>query len=251
MSERAEMLPKEYCLELSKLCSESKPLEFDVVKNIVERELDGSIYELFNSFDMKPLGPASIGQVHKAVLKDGRKVVIKVQRPNIDVVMRQDIMLFKTIIKPIKFAPSVGTIDLNEVLEDLWKITQQELNFFVEAINTIKFKEVSDKYEGISCPEIVRKYITQKVLTMEFIDGFSIDNELKLEEYEINRKKITKKLANNFISQVLKEEFFHADPHKGNIMIRMTEKENSKGEIKKVPEIVWIDFGMIKKVNPA
>ena len=242
MSKRTELLPKNYCQELEKLCEESNPLEFDVVKDVIENEFGKPIYELFESFEQKPIGSASIGQVHKAILKDTNKeVVVKIQRPNIDVIMRRDIMLLRLVLKPLKLAPSIGgTIDLYKILEDLWKITQQELNFFVEATNTIKFKNITNKYDGINCPEIIRNYTTQKVLTMEYINGFSITNEEKLKEYNIDKQELGNKLANNYISQVLKEDFFHADPHQGNIMIRI---------VNDTYEIVWIDFGMIRETK--
>lgn len=240
LSKRTELLPKAYCKELEKLCSESNELEYEVIKSIIEYELDKPINDIFKSFDTKPLGSASIGQVHKAVLKNNQKVVVKIQRPNIDVIMRQDIMLFKSVLKLVKFAPGIGGVDLYKLLDDLWRITQQELNFLIEATNTIKFRRAMKHYKNVTCPIIYEEYTTQKIMTMEYIDGFSISDTSLYEN--IDREKLGNDLAQNFISQILKEEFFHADPHQGNILIRMKDDE---------PEIVWIDFGMIHKVPKA
>lgn len=237
MSKRNELLPKAYCKELEKLCSESNVLAYEVISSIIEHELGKPIDEVFSSFDTKPIGSASIGQVHKATLKNGKKVVVKIQRPNIDTIMRQDIMLFRTILKPLKLAPGLGGVDLYKLLDDLWKITQQELNFFVEATNTIKFRNTMAHYKGVTCPKVFDEYTTQKVLTLEFIDGFSISDAV--DKPEIDKKDLGNRLAQNFISQVLNEEFFHADPHQGNIFIRMKDDK---------PEIVWLDFGMVHHV---
>ena len=237
MSKRNELLPKAYCKELEKLCSESNVLEYEVISSIIEHELGKPIDEVFSSFDKKPIGSASIGQVHKATLKNGKKVVVKIQRPNIDTIMRQDIMLFRIILRPLKLAPGLGGVDLYKLLDDLWKITQQELNFFVEATNTIKFRNTMTHYKGVTCPKVFDEYTTQKILTLEFIDGFSISDVV--DKPEIDKKDLGNRLAQNFISQVLNEEFFHADPHQGNIFIRMKDDK---------PEIVWLDFGMVHHV---
>ena len=237
MSKRNELLPKAYCKELEKLCSESNVLEYEVISSIVEHELGKPINEIFASFDKKPIGSASIGQVHKATLKNKKKVVVKIQRPDIDVVMRQDIMLFRMVLRPLKLAPGLGGVDLYKLLDDLWKITQQELNFFVEATNTIKFRKMMTHYKGVTCPIIYEEYTTQKVLTMEFIDGFSVEEAKN--KPEIDCAELGNRLAQSFIAQVLNEDFFHADPHQGNIFIRMKDEK---------PEIVWIDFGMVHHV---
>lgn len=238
MSKRNELLPKTYCKELEKLCSDSNVLEYEVISSIVEHELGKPIDEVFSSFNKKPIGSASIGQVHKAILKsNNQKVVVKIQRPDIDIIMRQDIMLFRMVLRPLKLAPGLGGVDLYKLLDDLWKITQQELNFFVEATNTIKFRNAMSHYKNVTCPKIYEEYTTQKVLTMEFIDGFGIDEAPN--KPEIDCKELGNRLAQNFIAQVLNEEFFHADPHQGNIFVRMTDN---------IPEIVWIDFGMVHHV---
>lgn len=233
MSKRTDLLPKSYCNELARLCEESKPLSFDEVRAVVEEQLGDSIDKLFKSFEEKPLGSASIGQVHKAVLPDGRQVVVKVQRPGIDMIMYQDIMLLRKLIKPLKLAPSVGgAVDFYGLLEELWKVTQQELNYLIEATGTIRFASLNNDLQGIACPKIEEGYTTSKVMTMEFIDGFSIGNNEKLDQLGIDRKELGARMIQNYIKQILDDGFFHADPHQGNIMVRQG-------------EIVWIDMGMM------
>lgn len=230
LSKRDDLLPKEYCKELEKLCNDTNPLDYAIVKKVIEQELGKPLNDIFATFDINPLGSASISQVHKAILKTGESVVVKIQRPDIYELMKQDIMLFRAVIKPFRNNQAIKNINLYQLLNELWKITQQELNFFIEAINTIKFKRSIEKYPEINCPIVYQEYTTQKVLTMEYIDGISIIN------YTGDRKELGNRLAQNFISQILTEEFFHADPHQGNIIIRNN-------------EIVWIDFGMIYRLT--
>ena len=232
MSKRTDILPKAYCKELAKLCEESKPLPFEEVKKVIEEQLCAPIDELFASFQEKPLGSASIGQVHRAKLKSGKEVVVKIQRPGIDVIMEHDIMLLRKLIRPLKLAPSVGAVDFNGLLEELWKVTQQELNYFIEAINTMRFAQLNQQVEGISCPNIETEYTTSKVMTMEYIPGYSILDLEKMKQSGISPKELGKRMVQNYLKQILDDGFFHADPHQGNIMVRGN-------------DIVWIDMGMM------
>lgn len=233
MSKRTDILPKVYCTELEKLCEESKPLPIDEVVAVIEEQLGKPISDLFESFEEKPLGSASIGQVHAAVLKDGRPVVVKVQRPGVEETMRQDIMLLKKLVKPLKLAPSKGeVIDFRALLEELWKVSQQELNYLIEATSTIKFRELNADQPGVTCPVIEETLTTSKVMTMEFIKGCSIGDNEKLDAQGYDRSTLGSVMTQNYIKQVLDDGFFHADPHQGNIMVRDE-------------EIVWIDMGMM------
>lgn len=233
MSKRTDILPKVYCVELEKLCEESKPLPIDEVVAVIEEQFGKPISDLFESFEEKPLGSASIGQVHAAVLKDGRPVVVKVQRPGVEETMRQDIMLLRKLVKPLKLAPSMGeVIDFRALLEELWKVSQQELNYLIEAVSTIKFRELNADQPGITCPIIEETLTTSKVMTMEFIKGCSIGDNEKLDAQGYDRGALGSLMTQNYIKQVLDDGFFHADPHQGNIMVRDE-------------EIVWIDMGMM------
>lgn len=234
LSKRTDLLPISYCKELEKLCSSVTVIDFNIIKQIIKEEL-GSL-DIFENIEVIPVGSASIAQVHKATLKNGEKVIIKVQRPMVYDTMRQDIMLFNSVIKPLKIITTIDGVDLYSLLNDLWLITQQELNFFNEAINTIKFGEVIKKYDGIICPKIYKEYTTSKIITMEYINGINILDS------DVNKKELGNKLAQNFIYQALDEQFFHADPHQGNILIKY--KENGYN-------IVWIDFGMVYSLNKS
>lgn len=238
MSMRTDFLPKAYCKELEKLRTDVKPLSIDEVKDAIEEELNHPIHELFETFDENPLGSASIGQVHMATLKDSnKKVVVKIQRPNIKEVMFKDINLMKKAIKMLKIIPIAGdNIDLASVVDELWTISQEELDFLVESRHLKEFYENNRDEEDISCPVVEDTLTTSKILVMEFIEGYSIGNIKKLDEDKIDRTQLGTTLTNNYMKQVLNDGFFHADPHPGNIRIRDK-------------KIVWIDMGMMGRLS--
>lgn len=232
MSKRTDLLPRSYCQELENLCENSTPLSLEEATTVVEEQLKASMQDIFRQFDEVPLGAASIGQVHKAVLKDGRQVVVKVQRPGVQETMRHDIMLLRKLVRPLKMAPRVGEkIDFMGMLEELWKVSQEELNYLIEAVHTIEFRNLNADEPGINCPEIIAELTTSKVMTMEYVEGFSIGDSDRLDREGYDRDVLGKLMIQNYIKQVLTDGFFHADPHQGNIMIR--------GD-----ELVWIDMGM-------
>lgn len=233
MSKRNDILPKEYCVELEKLCENSKPLPALEIIDVIESEFGRPIDEIFASFEEKPLGSASIGQVHRATLPDGKEVVVKVQRPGVYTTMKEDIGIMRKIAKPLKFAPSVGgVVDFHSLIEEFWKVSMQELDFTIEAEHTRMFYKNNEDVPGIRCPIIEDSLTTSRVMTMEFVKGFSIGNVDKLDEINVDRDELGTRLTKNYIKQVLGDGLFHADPHQGNIFY-------SDGDI------VWIDMGMV------
>jgi len=238
MSMRTDFLPAEYCAELEKLRTNVRELTMDEVRQVIETELSGTLEELFDSFDEKPVGSASIAQVHTAVLKDtDKKIVIKVQRPGIREVMTQDISLMRKAVKMLKIIPVDESIDIADVVEEMWTISQEELDFMVEARHINEFYENCRETDGVTCPAVENSLTNSKILVMEYIDGYSIGNTEQLDTDGIDRTELGSRLAESFMKQVLDDGFFHADPHPGNIRIRNG-------------EIVWIDMGMMGRITP-
>ena len=232
MSSRTDALPKEYCEELEKLRADVKPLDIEVIKKEIENELGRPVSELFQSIDEKPLGSASIAQVHAAVLPDGQKVVIKVQRPYVADMMMKDFALLSKAAKMAKISPVNQTVDFNMVVQELKEVSINELDFRIEAENTMEFEDNMKDIRYVDCAKIYPEYTTQRVMTMSYVDGFSIGNLEKLEEEGYDRKEVAVKLVNNFLKQVLDDGLFHADPHQGNLQI-----QNGR--------IIWLDWGMV------
>ena len=244
MSSRVDMLPESYCKELEKLRQNVKELDPEIARAVIEQETGKKIDEIFQEFRDKPLGSASVGQAHYGVLKDGTKVVTKVQRPLIAEMMREDFVLLKKLGRLINMVgetddDSEQMIDLVSVIEELEKVTNEELDFRVEAENTRFFMEncIEDP-EKISCPTVIDELTTERIFTMTFVDGYSISKKDRLIEEGYDPEEIGSVILDNYMHQVLDVGTFHADPHQGNIMI-------SSGKP------VWIDFGMIGRITDA
>lgn len=236
MSMRSDILPKRYCDELMKLCSDVEPMPFSEVEEVLQEAFGCPWQEEFQEIQRKPLGSASIAQVHRAVLKTGEEVVVKVQRKGIYEVMARDIGLMK---KAVKLLPPVSikeAVDLNLVLEELWRVTQEEMNFLTEAANMEEFSRKNKNVAFVKTPILYREYTTASVLVMEYIDGIPIDDKETLLAGGYDLDEIGSKFVDNFIKQVMDDGFFHADPHPGNVMIQGG-------------KIVWIDMGMMGRLS--
>ena len=244
MSSRVDLLPESYCKELEKLRQNVKELDPQIARAVIEQESGKKIEELFDEFRDEPLGSASIGQAHYAKMKDGTKVVVKVQRPLIADMMRNDYVLLKkgaAMVNAINDASDDDSekIDLLSVIEEMEKVTEEELDFRIEAENTRFFKEncIEDETK-ISCPTVIDELTTERMFTMTFVDGCSIGKKDKVIAQGCDVNEIGSVIVDNYLHQVLDVGTFHADPHQGNIMVA--------GGIP-----YWIDFGMIGRITEA
>ncbi|MEG2687097.1 MAG: AarF/UbiB family protein, partial [Christensenellaceae bacterium] len=145
LSMRADLIPSEYCDELTSLRSHVTPFPFAEAKQVIAQEYGVKSWrEVFSSLEAQPLGSASIAQVHKAVLKDGRNVVVKVQRPRIKETMGQDIAILRRAIALVKFAPELGDpLDFQIMVEEMWVVAQQEMDFLIEASHLEEFSKLN------------------------------------------------------------------------------------------------------------
>lgn len=236
MSMRSDILPEEYCKELTKLRKSVSPLPFSVIKETIEKQYGVPLSETFSSFEREPLGSASIAQVHIAKLKDGTKVIVKVQRPDIYEKMATDIALLKKAISIIKIPFINNVIDLNGVLDEIWYAAKQELNFLEEADHQREFAENNKDFVYIGSPTIYASYTTSGILVMEYIDGISLDETGILKQRGYDLEEIATKLSFHYMKQVIDDGYFHADPHPDNLKI-----QDGK--------IVFLDFGMMGRLS--
>lgn len=239
MSMRSDIIPENYCAELRELRTKVKPVPFDEMLKVMEEEWGISPYDIFDFIDTEPIGSASIAQAYCAVLKDsGQQVVIKVQRPGIYNIMFEDIKLMNKFIKILRIVSPETTdiIDLRDVLDEMWNVAKQEMDFILEAKHLERFKKLNSNVKYVDCPCVFRKLTTSKVLVMERISGYSMDKIENLKKLGYDMKEIGIKLAENYSKQVLEDAFFHSDPHQGNIII-------SGGKI------VFIDLGMMGELD--
>ena len=237
MSLHSDFLPKAYCDELLKLNSDVTPMPFDDVEDVINHSYGQDWRELFQFIEEAPLGSASIAQVHRARLKNGEEVIIKVERKGIYDTMARDIGLLHRLVKLI---PPVGDfknlVDLDMVLDELWSVAQEEMDFLKEAANMDEFSRNNASVQYVTTPKLYHEYSTGHVLVMEYIDGYSLDDVESLQNAGYDMDEIGTKFVNNFIKQVMDDGFFHADPHPGNVKIRDG-------------QIVWIDMGMMGRLS--
>jgi ubiquinone biosynthesis protein len=238
MSLHSDILPKAYCEELMKLTSDVKPMPFDEVESVLNESYGKDWHQIFSSIEKEPIGSASIAQVHRAMLQDGSNVIIKVRRRGIYTMMKRDIDLLHKAVRVLPAAvPKLKNIvDLDMVLDELWEVAQEEMDFTREAANMREFADNNRSIIYTTTPELYSEYTTHHVLVMEYIGGFAINDARALKGNGYDLKEIGQKFANNFIKQVMDDGFFHADPHPGNVKIRYG-------------KIVWLDMGMMGRLT--
>lgn len=234
-SNRSDLLPKAYCDAFEKLRDDANPMPFDVVIEQIDRAYGKSWHEVFASIDPVPLGAASIAQVHKATLLDGTTVAVKVRRPGVAESMAEDIMLMKHLLALGEFASNSHRdilLSLEGFIEEIERTTASEVNFTSELHNLMRFHDELADEEGVTSPVAYPQYSCESVLVMEFVQGTEISHTQALREQGIDVNALARRVCQSYVTQVLDDGFFHADPHPGNILIRDG-------------NVVWIDLGMV------
>ena len=240
LSLREDLISEEFAHEFSKLQDEVKPFPFEKAKEIIESELKQPLSKLFMKVFPKPIAAASVGQVHKAFLKDGTKVAIKVMRPNIKEKFETDIDLFRHLIPFIEKAhPGLKTLSPEKIIEEFEKYTKKELSYLQEGKNIDIFYKNFRKDKRVKIPKIHWNFTTDKVLTMEYINGKKISEIDKTEFGEKRIKKIVSNAVGLFLEQIFEHGYFHADPHPGNIIIMKNDT------------IGLIDYGIVGKLDES
>lgn len=239
LSTRPDFLPMPYIEALSRLQDNVGPFPYEEVERIVQEELGVRISKAFAEFDRNPLAAASLGQVHRAVLRDGKHVAVKVQRPGIRTEIIKDLDALEDIMDTAeKVAASARRLSLSGMLKEFRKSLLQELDYRLEAQNLKKISSNLERYENIVIPSPIEDYSTSKVLTMEYVKGTKITKLSPLTFLELDGKKLAEDLFNAYLDQVLVDGFFHADPHPGNVLLTEDKK------------IGLIDLGMVARVDP-
>lgn len=238
LSLRSEILPQVYCDALATLQMECDPMPFDKVQKALEDIYGERFPSIFKEIDPKPLGSASLAQVHKAVLSNGDIVAVKVQRPGVRYTMAQDIDVMRSLARHItRLMKDDQMVDLRDVVEEMWTTFLEETDFTVEAQNLHEFALLNKDIVYIRCPMPYLEYCSAEVLVMEYIDGIPINDTDALLAGGYDFEEIGTKVLDNYATQILEQGFFHADPHPGNIFI-------------KDGQIVYLDLGIMGRLNP-
>lgn len=238
LSTRPDILPENYIEELSKLQDSVIEESFFDINKVFYKEFNKNIDEVFLKFNRKPLASASIAQVHEATLKTGEEVIVKIQRPDISEKMHLDLSILSKIFSLTKARFSDALIDPKEAVDELINSTKIELDFNFERENIKKFRILNKDIKCVYAPYVLDELCGRRVITMEKIEGYKINNNkiLLSKGYDLND--IGKKLALCYFKQVFNDGFFHGDPHPGNLII-------SEGKI------CFIDFGIMGEINPS
>lgn len=237
LSTRADLLPPPYLEALTRLQDRIEPFTYEEVDRIVSGELGVRISKAFVEFDPQPLAAASLAQVHRAYMRDGRAVVVKVQRPNIREQIVEDLEALEEFAQFMDAHTELGKrYEFGNMLLGLRKSLLQELDFKTEANNLVMFGENLREFERILVPEPVLDYTTSRLLTMEYIPGKKITDVSPLRLMEIDGPGLADELFRAYLQQMLVDGVFHADPHPGNVFLTDDER------------IALLDLGMVARL---
>jgi predicted unusual protein kinase regulating ubiquinone biosynthesis (AarF/ABC1/UbiB family) len=236
LSSRPDIVPDEYIEELAGLQDEVPPEPMPVVRRVVEQELGNTLDAVFQEFDPEPVAAASLAQVHRAVLQDGRVVAVKVQYPGIERLVADDLKNNELFIKILSKLDH--TLDFSFISEEMNKMIPLELDFIHEGKNSEQIAENFAGVEDIVVPAVYWEYTTRRVLVMEFVEGVKITDAAGLERLGVSGAAIAKVLIVAFSEMLLQHGLFHADPHPGNLLV-------ARG-----PKLLLVDFGQVKEIGP-
>lgn len=239
LAERSDITPDYLIDELKRLHSNVEPFDHRIALQLIEQELNSPVSEHFSQIDSICLASASIGQVYGAKLKTGERVVIKIQRPGIEKKIKQDLILLKWFFKKLKHdMPELSAVEMDKILEDFGKGLLKELDYRYEAANLLRFKDNLKDLSFCKIPELYNYYTTKKMLVMERINGIHIMYKDTLLAKGYSPQLIADNLSKIFLKMIFVNGIFHADPHRGNLLILQNN------------DVALIDFGLIGTIKP-
>ena len=240
LSTRPDILPPAYIHGLSKLQDDIEPFPFAEVEAILHAELGIRISKAFAHFEAKPVGSASLGQVHRATLRDGRMVAVKVQRPGVRERVLEDLEILAEVAELLeKHSDAVRRHGANEMVAEFKRSILRELDYRQEAGNLATLRENLSRYRRIVVPRAIDDYSTARVLTMEYVHGTKVTGLSPLARLDVEGPRIAVQLFHAYLKQVLVDGFFHADPHPGNIFITDDGRH-----------VALLDLGMVARIAP-
>jgi ubiquinone biosynthesis protein len=238
LSNRPDVLPLELIHELEKLQNDVPPFPFEQVEKIIQTSTGKPLRQLFSDFGRKPIGSASIGQVHRATLLNGSKVVVKVQRPGVREKVLTDLSIMKELVRRgDKFLEAQGVFNGIEIMDAFEKSMKKELDYTNEARFMQQFRNYYKDYKNFYVPEVYKQLSNEAMLVMEFVDGCKITDVARLRSWGLSPEKIAESGIDIYLTQIFEHGYFHADPHPGNIIVKMD------------GTLCLIDFGMVGKLS--
>ncbi|PYQ55664.1 MAG: ABC transporter, partial [Acidobacteria bacterium] len=240
LSTRSDLLPAPYLDALARLQDKVEPFPFQEVEEIVSTEIGVRLSKAFLEFDPVPVAAASLGQVHRARLRSGREVAVKVQRPGIRQVILEDLDAFAQIAAMIDKHTEIGRrFAFQDMLEEFRKTLLRELDYRREAVSLVTLADNLREYRRLVVPRPVDDYTTSRVLTMDYVKGTKITELSPLALIDLDNRRLAEDLCKAYLDQILVDGFFHADPHPGNLLV------TGDGRL------ALLDLGMVARIEPA
>ena len=239
LSTRPDILPLPYLQALTRLQDRVEPFSFAEVEGIVISELGVRLSKAFSEFEAKPLAAASLGQVHRAAMRDGRPVAVKVQRPDIRERVMEDLDALEEIAEFLDHHTAmVRRYGFVQILDEFRRSLLRELDYRQEAQNLTLLRRNLSEFSAIVVPAAIEDYTTSRVLTMEYVSGTKITTLSPVALLEVNGAALAEQLFRAYLKQILVDGFFHADPHPGNVLVT------------DAGEIALLDLGMVGRIAP-
>ncbi len=244
---RYEILPPEYCLELSELFDNVPSMDWDTVKSIIATEYGNNQNDIFTLIEESPIASASFAQVHKAILASGKEVAVKIQRPGLMAKIKEDFRFLRFLSFFVSPILHLQAFKLREILDEMEKTTVKELNFRLEKDNAEIIRKSIDRPERFLVPETYSDITTEKVLVQDFVNGLKLTDVIRSRNTMVSSERFAAidfdldKIASDITAELARQYFqvgtYHSDPHPGNILIT---KDN---------KIAFVDFGIVGTVS--
>jgi predicted unusual protein kinase regulating ubiquinone biosynthesis (AarF/ABC1/UbiB family) len=236
---RADLLPLPFVKALGELQDNVPPFPNEIAFARIEKDLGRKINEVYAEFDVEPIAAASLGQVYRAKLFTGEEVAVKVQRPNLNGIIKGDIEILRKVTKFAERFPSLNeNADWAGMLREFDETVHEEMDYSAEGRNAERFHESFKEWTNVHVPKIYWKATTEKVLTMEFIHGTKVTALDELRARNVSPEKVNRLLIRTYLKQLLEDGFFHADPHPGNLLVMPDGR------------LAFFDFGMVGRITP-
>lgn len=240
LADRPDLVSDSLRKELKKLQSTARPIDDNLCLSILQKELGAPVEDVFLEFDKRHIASASIGQTYIGKLRTGERVVIKVQRPNIEPKIKLDLLLLRYLANRVnKNYPELAFMGFEAIIEEFGDTLLRELNYLNEASNQIRFGEMFKMEPNVHIPRVFTEHTTRRVLIMEHIEGIPPDEIDKLKDKGYDLNEIAKNGAEALLQMIFVHGYFHADPHPGNIFVMRNNV------------VAFIDFGMVGTLKPA
>lgn len=239
MGTRADLLPLPFVKALGELQDNVPAFSNEIAFARIEKELGKKINEVYEEFDVEPIAAASLGQVYRAKLFTGEEVAVKIQRPNLEQIIKGDIEILRKVAKFAERFPSLNeNADWAGMLREFDETVHEEMDYSAEGRNAERFTENFKEWTNVHVPKIYRNATTSKVLTMEFIHGTKVTSLDELRARGVSPEKVNRLLIKTYLKQLLEDGFFHADPHPGNLLVMPDGR------------VAFFDFGMVGRITP-